>query len=301
MAAGFLTSVRAANEASDSSKVLSIPSRISWRPKPPASTTPASRRIWSWLGVFSTAARAPAAAAAITRGTVASGPLAAVAAARPASRATVRIVPSVGLFTARYAALAASSNAAASSAGVSELLPSTARAKPRKIWERITPELPRAPIRLPWDASLAILLTSVAFDSLTSSTADCRVSSMLVPVSPSGTGKTLRRFTSSWLPASHVRLPSSARLKTWPSTPLTLTAIRVSGTLFANALNVDVDLDDGHVDGSLDLELDGLLQVVRHLRDPDAVLHDHVHVDGQAVLELEDVDALVHVLAAQQL
>src|SRR5256885_915066 len=115
-------------------------------------------------------------------GTLASAALAAVAATRPASRATVRMVPSVGLLTARYAALAASSNAPASSAGVSELLPSTARAKPRKICERMTPELPRAPMRLPCDASLAILLTSAACDSFTSSTADCTVSSILVPV-----------------------------------------------------------------------------------------------------------------------
>src|SRR5256885_4711789 len=47
---------------------------------------------------------------------------------------------------------------------------------------------------------------------------------MLVPVSPSGTGKTLRRLTSSWLAESHVRLPSNARLKSGPSTPVTLRA-----------------------------------------------------------------------------
>src|SRR3989442_15605883 len=141
-------------------------------PNPPAPTPPAAGGFYGGTGVPSTPDGAPAAAAAITRGTVASGLLAAVAAARPASRATVRMVPSVGLFTARYAAFAASSNAAASSPGVSELLPSTARAKPRKIWDRITPELPRAPIRLPCEASLAILLTSAALDSLTSSTAD---------------------------------------------------------------------------------------------------------------------------------
>src|SRR5438046_1040890 len=74
-----------------------------------------------------------------------------------------------------------------------------------------------------------------------------------------------------------------------------------SGALFANALNVDVDLDDGHVDRPLDLELHGLLEVVRDLRDADAVLDDDVHVDDQALVGLLDVDALVHVLAAQQL
>ena len=83
----------------------------------------------------------------------------------------------------------------------------------------MTPEFPRAPIRLPCDASLAILLTSAAFDSLMSSTADWSVSSMFVPVSPSGTGKTLRRLTSSWFADSQLRLPNRACLKRGPSTP----------------------------------------------------------------------------------
>src|SRR4029077_17177680 len=187
--------------------------------------------------------------------------------------------------------------------GVSELLPSTARAKPRKIWDRMTPELPRAPMRLPCDASLAILLTSAAFDSFTSSTADCSVSSMLVPVSPSGTGNTLRRFTSSWFAESQLRLPSSARLKSGPSTPVVFATATnsVSFALFANALNVDVHLDHGDVDGPLDLELHGLLEVVGDLRDTDPVLDDDVYVDGQPVLELNPVDALVDVSSAETL
>src|ERR1700730_4384465 len=254
--------------ASTSSTVFNMPSRMICRPNPPASTTPASRRMFSWLAVLSTAALAPSVAAAITLGTLASDSLAAADAARPASRATVRIVPSVGLLTARYAALAASSKAAASSLGVNELLPSTARAKPRKICDRITPEFPRAPIRLPCDASFAILLTSAAFDSFMSSTADWRVRSMFVPVSPSGTGNTFSRFTSSWFADSQLRLPSKACLKTGPSTPTGLREAMPephelrgpaqrhaassrgplhSAPFFLDALNVHIDLHYGHV------------------------------------------------------
>src|SRR5437879_3364813 len=300
------------------SNVLSIPSRMICKPTPPASTTPASRRVWTWLGVFVTAALAPPAAAAITPGTVASTSLAAAAAARPASRATVRMVPSVGLLTARYAALAASSKASASSLGVSELLPSTALAKPRKICDRITPELPRAPIRLPCEANLAILLTSAAFDSLMSSTADCSVSNMLVPVSPSGTGNTLRRLTSSWLADSQVRLPSRACLNRGPSTPAGLREAIVephelrgcaassrgplhSAPLFLDALDVHVDLHNRDVHRPLDLELDRLLKVVGDLGDAHPVLHDHVQVDGEPTLDLEHVGAAIHALPAQQL
>src|SRR6185312_6473088 len=146
------------------------------------------------------------------------------------------------------------------------------------------PELPRAPIRLPWEASRAILLTSVACESLMSSTADWRVSSMLVPVSPSGTGNTLRRLSSSWFAASHPTLPSSACLNWVPSTvdrrfvARAIRRRRPLGALFPDALDVDVDLCDGNVDRPLDGELDRLLEVVRDLGDPDPVLDHDVHV-----------------------
>src|ERR671935_384238 len=158
----------------------------------------------SCVGVFSTALRAPCAAAWITEGTSAPGR-------------------------------------------------SAAFAKPRKIWERMTPELPRAPIRLPWAAMRAILLTSVALESLMSSTADCSVSSMLVPVSPSGTGNTFRRLTSSWLAASQVSDPSSACLKSCPSTLLGV-AGSVEEAIFVHPLHVHVHLGHGNADRALDLE-----------------------------------------------
>src|SRR5215813_9543947 len=209
------------------------------------------------------------------------------------------MVPSVGLFTARYAALAASSKASASSSGVSSDLSWTALAKPRKIWDRITPELPRAPIRLSWAAIRAILLTSVACESRTCSTADCKVSNMFVPVSPSGTGNTLRRLTSSWCAPSHARLPSNACFRSWPFT-LPPPPVSELAVIPVDPLHEDVHLHHRNPGGSLDLEADRTFQVVRHLRDPDAVLHDDVQVDCQRLVHFPHLHPSVNVLAVQQ-
>ncbi len=58
---------------------------------------------------------------------------------------------------------------------------------PRRIWDRITPELPRAPMSDPW--LMALHVAAMSGPAATSSaTTDSRVSAMLVPVSPSGTG-----------------------------------------------------------------------------------------------------------------
>ena len=67
---------------------------------------------------------------------------------------------------------------------------------PRRICDMITPLLPRAPMSEPWAIALQIDAMSVSAPS-SSSTTDRSVSDMLVPVSPSGTGYTLRLFTAS--------------------------------------------------------------------------------------------------------
>src|SRR4030088_439124 len=123
----------------------------------------------------------------------------------------------------------------------------------------MTPELPLAPIRLPWAAIRAILLTSLAWESLMSSTADCRVSSMLVPVSPSGTGKTLSRLISSWWALSQARLPSSARFKSWPSTARGAFGLS-RPVIFVDPLHEDVDLRHRHPHRPLHLEAHRTLQ-----------------------------------------
>ena len=73
---------------------------------------------------------------------------------------------------------------------------SKASARPRMIWERITPEFPRAPMREPWRTALHTAgMPSAPSNSFTT---DSRVRAMLVPMSPSGTGYTLSRLMASW-------------------------------------------------------------------------------------------------------
>ena len=67
-------------------------------------------------------------------------------AASAAQRTTVRIVPSTGRITAWYAASAAVRSAVVTSAAATCSTPRNVSARPRRIWLRITPELPRAPI-----------------------------------------------------------------------------------------------------------------------------------------------------------
>ena len=70
--------------------------------------------------------------------------------------------------------------------------------RPRRICEVMTPELPRAPMSAPVVMALRISAAEAPMDSLARlATTDSSVSDMFVPVSPSGTGKTLRRLTSS--------------------------------------------------------------------------------------------------------
>ena len=64
----------------------------------------------------------------------------------------------------------------------------TASAKPRMIWERMTPELPRAPISAARVSSFASVARSGAVVAWSWSTAARTVSVRFVPVSPSGTG-----------------------------------------------------------------------------------------------------------------
>jgi hypothetical protein len=76
-------------------------------------------------------------------------------------------------------------------------------ATPRRIWEVMTPELPRAPMSEPWVMAPAMASISASTERAASSfTTDWSVSDMLVPVSPSGTGNTLSLLISSALSAT---------------------------------------------------------------------------------------------------
>ncbi len=99
----------------------------------------------------------------------------------------MRIVPSTGFITAWYAASAAAVKASAVVRASATPTPLKTAVSPRRIWERITPEFPRAPISDPWLTALHVEAMSSPAPSSSDST-DSTVSAMLVPVSPSGTG-----------------------------------------------------------------------------------------------------------------
>lgn len=72
--------------------------------------------------------------------------------------------------------------------------PARTPAMPRSSWERIVPELPRAPSRAPWAMARTVSAVSGAEAAKTASTAWWAASAVryrLVPVSPSATGYTL--------------------------------------------------------------------------------------------------------------
>ena len=128
---------------------------------------------WAWAA-SSTLRRSPPPSAALT-------------AASDASRTTVRIVPSTGRITAWYAASDAAASAAAALAPSMPSASATTLDTPRRICDRITPELPRAPMSDPW--LMALHTAARSGPALASSSQTARsVRAMFVPVSPSGTG-----------------------------------------------------------------------------------------------------------------
>ena len=129
------------------------------------------------------------------------------------SLATVRIVPSVGFITDLYAPSTPASSAATMFSSVSCACPFKALEKPLKIRERITPELPLAPRS---SAEAAVFATTPASTSsgrfLSSATLLPMVIDIFVPVSPSGTGKTLSSSTDFfWLEMLLAALISASR------------------------------------------------------------------------------------------
>ncbi len=160
-------------------------------PRPPASTTPASRSTGSSSGVRSTAVRAAAAACSSRPSSVVSPSARARSTDSAAMRTTVRMVPSTGRSTASYAASAARRRPATTSGACTTSSGANVSARPRRIWLRITPEFPRAPMSDPCEIAVHTARIPVAESASapsSSPTTDSSVSAMLVPVSPSGTG-----------------------------------------------------------------------------------------------------------------
>lgn len=93
----------------------------------------------------------------------------------------------MGLSTAWYAAAEAAFSASATFNPVPSVASLRVPTRPRRIWLRMTPLLPRAPIRLPWLMALQVGSSPWSAPSSSATTASS-VRAMLVPVSPSGTG-----------------------------------------------------------------------------------------------------------------
>ena len=119
----------------------------------------------------------------------------------------MRIVPSLGFITALYAVSVAFWKALASTGASITVTDLISLVNPLKSCERITPELPLAPLKEPPEIAFdkfsklgeAILLTSLAAERI--------VIVILVPVSPSGTGNTFNSFIISFF-ASRLAAPA---------------------------------------------------------------------------------------------
>ena len=108
------------------------------------------------------------------------------------------MVPSTGLRTAWNATSWAFARADSMDSALTASKPLEPSHRPRRICEVMTPELPRAPMSAPVVMALRTSAAEAPMGSLARlATTDSSVSDMFVPVSPSGTGKTLRRLTSS--------------------------------------------------------------------------------------------------------
>ena len=110
-------------------------------------------------------------------------------------RATVSIVPSLGLDTALYATCVPHSIALANALMVISSYFLISEQIPRNNWDKMTPELPRAPFKAPLATASQSSGRRLDEHRPSSLTADCMVKDILVPVSPSGTGNTFNEST----------------------------------------------------------------------------------------------------------
>ena len=121
------------------------------------------------------------------------------AAARAIQSITVSIVPSTGSATALYEAVLASASALVISEVPSVSEPSRPTARPLKNWERMMPLLPLASIMAARDMTADASPAEPAPDPSSAFTTASSVRNMFVPVSPSGTGNTLRELSTATL------------------------------------------------------------------------------------------------------
>ena len=185
-------------------------------PCPPESTTPASFSTGSISGVFASTASASS----ITRraNSSTSSTLSESSAALSAAPfATVRIVPSFGFITALYAVSTAFCIAPARSITSSSSWSRMPLVNPLKSWDRITPELPLAPLKEPEEMHFPRVYISGLSSLLTSAAAAVIVIVILVPVSPSGTGNTFSSLIHSLLDSRFFAPPRNIFATIWAS------------------------------------------------------------------------------------
>ena len=168
-----------------SATTLHSASKSNSSPVPPESTTPACFKTGSCSGVKASASFARSRAertSSINVSQCARAPSA-------AARAIESMVPSTMRTTAWRARTSAFSSDSANRSADTSPFSGNFATRPRSIWERMTPELPRAPIKEPW--AMALQTSDISASSArgpSSAATDSMVSVMLVPVSPSGTG-----------------------------------------------------------------------------------------------------------------
>ena len=175
-----------------------MPSSQSTKPRAPASTTPAFCNTGICRGVSASAwrARCNARVKPVRGSSLLAWPAASSSASANAEM-TLRMVPSTGLASALRALSAPRRTAAASARASSTGALRACSARPTRNCAMIAPELPRAPSM----ASLPMRASSSPMCRLRRLSAPCstlpRVEARLLPVSPSGTGNTLMRLSSS--------------------------------------------------------------------------------------------------------
>ena len=142
---------------------------------------------------------------------------AAFSAPAAASRHTVRMVPSTGFSSADSSRWKPRRIAPASSRARMRKRAPIPSSNPTRKWESIIPELPREPITAAWATARETSGRGASPSRCSASVMDFMVRAKLVPVSPSGTGKTLMRFSSSRPARTHVAAARSDRRSRGPS------------------------------------------------------------------------------------
>ena len=164
--------------------------------------------------------------------------------------------------------------------------------KPRNNWDKITPELPRAPLKEPDESAFAIV-SIVGFSiAATSLAAAMIVMVILVPVSPSGTGNTFNSLIHSFFASRPFAAARTAFCKRAASTDFNSMDFTSSLIYHSNAFNKDIDLFNRHSRELFYFVFHTLDQIIRYGRDADAIGYDYVEVDLNCIIIDRYIDSV---------